>query len=81
MASIGFMGHDGFVLGADLGLLFPLSPMRIHVHENIAALAQNGVPQADIDEARADAESRVNKVLTAVPVLVQLNLLRLGYMF
>ena len=81
MASIGFMGHNGFVLGADLGLLFPLSPMRIRVRENIAALAQNGVPQADIDEARADAESRVNKVLSAVPVLVQLNLLRLGYMF
>jgi hypothetical protein len=81
MASIGVMGKSGFVLGADLGFLFPLSPMRIRVHENIGDLAQNGVPQADIDKARADAESSVNKVLKAVPVLFQLNLLRLGYMF
>jgi tetratricopeptide (TPR) repeat protein len=81
MASIGFMGHDGFVLGADLGLLFPLSSMRVSLHENAAALTQNGVSQDDIDSTRTKAENRVNKVLDAVPLLVQVNLIRIGYMF
>jgi hypothetical protein len=80
MASIGFMGHDGFVLGADLGLLFPLGSMRAHVQQN-DALAQSAVPQADIDAARAKVESRVNQVLGALPLLLQVNLLRVGYLF
>jgi hypothetical protein len=81
VASLGFMGHDGFVLGADLGLLFPLSPMRLKLTDNAAALAQNGISQDDIDEARTKAQDRANKVLDAVPLLVQVNLIRLGYMF
>jgi hypothetical protein len=81
MASLGFMGHDGFVLGADLGLLFPLGGMRVTLRENAAALTQNGISQADIDQARDDAENSVNKALRALPMLVQVNLLRLGYMF
>jgi hypothetical protein len=82
MASIGFMGHDGFVLGADLGMLFPLTTMHASVTQapgtNLAAM---GVAQADIDAARSKAESQVNKTLGSLPFLLQVNLIRLGYMF
>jgi hypothetical protein len=80
MASIGFMGHDGFVLGADLGLLFPLGPIQARVQDN-SSLAQSAVPQSEVDNARGKVESRVNQVLNALPLLVQVNLLRVGYLF
>jgi hypothetical protein len=81
MASIGFMGRSGFILGADLGLLFPLGALRARIQDDNGALAQSGIPQADIDAARGDAESMANKALNKLPLLVQVNLLRVGYMF
>jgi hypothetical protein len=81
MASLGFMGRSGFVLGADLGLMFPLGTLRATIQDDNGALAQSGIPQADIDAARADAESLANKALNKLPLLVQVNLLRVGYMF
>lgn len=80
MASIGFMGHDGFVLGADLGLLFPIGGIHARVNDN-AALSQSAVPQSDVDAARAKVESNVNQVLDKLPLLFQVNLLRVGYLF
>jgi hypothetical protein len=80
MASLGFMGRSGFILGADLGLLFPLSSLRVHVSDG-GSLSQSGIPQSDMDEARAKAENSANKALNALPLLVQVNLLRVGYMF
>jgi hypothetical protein len=81
MASFGFMGRSGFVLGADLGLLFPLGTLRARVTDENGSLAQSGIPQADMDEARSKAENSANKALNALPLLVQVNLLRVGYMF
>jgi hypothetical protein len=81
MASIGFMGHDGFVLGMDLGLMFPLGSPRVSIQANTGKISQAGISQADVDEAKGKAETQVNKVLGQMPLLVQVNLLRLGYMF
>lgn len=81
MASIGFMGKSGFVLGMDLGLLFPLGSPRVRIHESTGNIARVGFTQTDIDEAREKAESEVNKLLKAMPLTVQVNLLRVGYMF
>jgi hypothetical protein len=82
MASIGFMGHDGFILGADLGLLFPLGSDHVTVQNMSARFGQNsGVNQDDIDAAMSKAQSQVNKVVNALPVLLQVNLLRVGYLF
>ena len=80
MASIGFMGRNGFVLGADLGLMFPLGKLQARVQES-SGLAQSAVPQSEIDEARSKVESRVNQALNALPFLLQVNLLRVGYLF
>ena len=76
-----FMGRSGFILGADLGLLFPLGTLRARIQDDNGALAQSGIPQADIDAARSDAETLANKTLNKLPLLVQVNLLRVGYMF
>lgn len=81
IASLGFMGKSGFVLGADLGLMFPLGTLRATVQDENGALAQSGIPQEDINAARSDAESLANKALNKLPLLVQVNLLRVGYMF
>lgn len=81
MASLGFMGRSGFILGADLGLMFPLGTLRAQIQDDNGTLSQSGIPQADIDAARADAESLANKALNKLPLLVQVNLLRVGYMF
>lgn len=81
MASIGFMGHDGFVLGMDLGLLFPLSNPRLSLAANTGKISQAGVSQNEIEDAKDKAETQVNKVLGQLPLSVQVNLLRLGYMF
>jgi hypothetical protein len=81
IASLGFMGQSGFVLGADLGLMFPLGSLRATVQDDNGALAQSGIPQEDINAARADAESFANRALNKLPLLVQVNLLRVGYMF
>jgi tetratricopeptide (TPR) repeat protein len=81
IASLGFMGKSGFVLGADLGLMFPLGTLRATVQDENGALAQSGIPQEDINAARTDAESIANKALNKLPLLVQVNLLRVGYMF
>jgi hypothetical protein len=77
-ANIGFMGHDGFVFGADIGLLFPLGSNRVNVQDmgNSA-----GFSQAQIDATKAQAQSRVEKALDLMPVFLQVNLIRLGYMF
>jgi hypothetical protein len=81
IASLGFMGKSGFVLGADLGLMFPLGTLRATVQDENGALAQSGIPQEDINAARTDAESIATKALNKLPLLVQVNLLRVGYMF
>lgn len=81
IASVGFMGRSGFVLGADLGLMFPLSTLRASIQDDTGALAQSAIPQSDIDAAREKAQNSVNNALNALPLLVQVNLLRVGYMF
>jgi hypothetical protein len=61
--------------------LFPLSTLRASVQDDTGALAQSAIPQSDIETARAKAENSVNKALGSLPLLVQVNLLRVGYMF
>ncbi|HEY2733638.1 MAG TPA: hypothetical protein VGI70_06615, partial [Polyangiales bacterium] len=80
-ANIGFMGHDGFVLGADIGLLFPLGTSHVSVRDLGGAAAASGLTQQQIDSSREQAQSRVEKLLNAMPVFLQVNLVRLGYMF
>jgi len=83
MASIGFMGRNGFVLGMDLGIMFPLGSSSVEI-DNMQVHAEfNGmtVPDSEVEEARHEVQSQVRKVVDALPVFAQLNLLRIGYLF
>jgi hypothetical protein len=80
-ANIGFMGRDGFILGADLGLMFPLSSTHVSVRDMSGKLAQSGVSQEQIDSTKQQAQDRVSKLMDALPVFVQVNLIRVGYLF
>lgn len=80
-ANIGFMGRSGFILGADLGLMFPLSSTRVTVEDKSGKLAQSGVSQEQIDSTKQDAQDRLSKVMNAMPVFFQVNLIRVGYLF
>lgn len=80
---IGFMGHDGFVAGIDLGLLFPLAGTDIRLR--MTAPAPAGILQSQLDanvaRLQQDARSGVRQVLHMLPFLAQLNVLRIGYLF
>jgi hypothetical protein len=83
MASIGFMGRDGFVMGMDLGVMFPLGSSNVQitnmeVHRDFQGQT---IPQSEIDDARAEVQTQLRKVVDAMPVFFQLNLLRIGYLF
>ena len=83
MASIGFMGTDGFVMGMDLNALIPLGKPSVEVGQMQVHNDINGmpVPQSMIDDARNEVHSTLSDVLDAMPLFVQLNLLRVGYLF
>jgi hypothetical protein len=75
---IGLIGHDGFVMGIDAALEVPLSSVHVTLDStkptDPAALAQ-------YDMLKKDIESAADDVLNILPFLVQLNLIRVGYMF
>jgi hypothetical protein len=83
MASIGFFGRDGFVMGMDLGVMFPLGSSSVEitnmqVHRDINGMT---IPQSEVDSARGEVQTELKKVVDSMPVFFQLNLLRIGYMF
>ncbi len=80
-AGIGFMGHDGLVLGVDLGVLVPLSGKTVSTTFTTDPAALQGVPPATVDRVKRDAEHGVKKILDLLPVFAQLNLVRIGYLF
>lgn len=83
MASIGFMGRDGFVMGIDLGVLVPVGSTSVSIGTMQLHREVNGqaIPQSEIDKARGDVAEQVGRVVDLLPVSVQVNLLRIGYMF
>jgi hypothetical protein len=83
MASLGFIGHEGFVMGMDLAVLIPLGSSKVEVEDMQVHQGVNGmpIPQATIDDAKAEVHSKVSKIVDALPLFAQVNLLRIGYMF
>lgn len=83
MFGLGFMGKDGFVMGMDLNVLVPLGSSSVsirdmQVHKEFQGMT---IPQNEIDDARGEVQQELKKVVDAMPVFFQFNLLRLGYMF
>jgi hypothetical protein len=81
-ANIGFMGHDGFVLGADIGLLFPLGTSRVSVQDMSGAkFAPGSASETQLNSTMSQAQNRMTRLLDLMPVFMQVNLIRVGYLF
>lgn len=73
---IGFTGHDGLVVGIDLGLHVPVRQRDLRFGYD-ASLEGN----ADVQQVEEDIRDAGGRALEEVPILVQLNLIRIGYLF
>jgi hypothetical protein len=75
---LGFLGRSGLVVGIDLGVNVPLGSRDVALD---APSTTNGVAQAEIDRREAEIQDSVDGVVGFLPVIPQVNLLRLGYLF
>lgn len=80
LINVGFSGRNGFVFGMDAALVIPLKKMRATVTAKPGENAPD-LPQDKLDEQREDVTEDINKVLGKIPILLQLNLVRIGYIF
>ncbi|HET8938394.1 MAG TPA: hypothetical protein VFN67_33350 [Polyangiales bacterium] len=80
LINVGFNGRSGFVFGMDAALVIPLKKMRATVTARPGENAPD-LPQDELDAQREDVTADLNKVLGKIPILVQLNLIRIGYIF
>lgn len=75
---IGFMGHDGFVLGADIGFNFLLGSPNVE-------FGAPGGPGANYQTASFALQQEVSEIadeaIDSFPVIPQVNLIRMGYLF
>ena len=82
LLSFGLMGHDGFVMGIDLALEFPLGGTDVDFSQPKAA---TGVAAAELDTQvatlRKNIKTGADTLVNALPFLFQLNLIRIGYLF
>jgi hypothetical protein len=80
IVNVGMMGRSGFVFGMDASLLVPLQKLRARIAVSPGSRADD-IPQDRLDDERAKFSSDVNDALGKIPLLLQLNLVRLGYIF
>ena len=71
---LGVGGRDGFVFGLDLGIGFRLSSADVKL--------ETGLPQTpQVIKAEAEFRQAANKWVEWLPFTLQLNILRLSYLF
>jgi hypothetical protein len=78
---LGFMGRSGFVMGIDLALELPLGSAHAKFD---TPMPGSGATTAEIDaynKAHKSINDAGSVVATALPFLIQLNLVRIGYLF
>jgi hypothetical protein len=77
---LGFMGHDGFVMGIDLDVNLPLGTS----HVSFDKLTGPAAAYADADtQAKLQKEigTVADKGVKMIPLIPQINLIRVGYLF
>jgi len=75
---LGLMGHDGFVMGIDLGFQIPLGGTNVDFD---AATGGGAADQAMVASLHKDMQDAAKAGIGLIPVIPQLNLLRIGYLF
>jgi hypothetical protein len=78
---LGFMGHDGFVMGIDLALAVPLGGTNVNFQMPSSAAAADPTAAAMIADAHKKINDAANKGIKLLPFVPQLNLIRIGYLF
>jgi hypothetical protein len=76
---VGWLGYAGLVIGIDLAVEIPLGSRKL----TITTTGSDGseVYDAELAAVRRDVQDQADHVLDLIPLVVQLNFLRLGYMF
>jgi hypothetical protein len=75
---LGLMGGSGFVMGIDLGFQIPLGGTNV----DFDAATGAGIGNADmVANLQSDISDAADAGVGLVPVIPQLNLLRIGYLF
>ncbi|MDD9937407.1 MAG: hypothetical protein OXT09_27600, partial [Myxococcales bacterium] len=72
---IGLLGHDGFVVGIDLALGIPLGGTAVDFEGNGTGT------EDDIQVLEDNVQDAADTLIDILPVIPQLNLLRIGYIF
>jgi hypothetical protein len=75
---LGLMGHDGFVMGIDLGFQIPLGGTNVDFD---AATGGGAADTAMVGKMHKDIADAADAGIGLIPVIPQLNLLRIGYLF
>lgn len=78
---LGLMGRHGFVLGIDAQVMFPLSRGAVEMKMRSDPAIASFLTSQNTSAIEQEAETRVRDVLEYMPVMLQLNLLRIGYLF
>ena len=76
---IGFLGHDGLVLGIDLAIEIPLANADIAI--DAGQFANDPLAQPAYDAIKKELKDTADGVINLLPFVVQLNLIRIGYIF
>lgn len=75
---VGFMGHDGFVMGIDLALGIPFGSSSVDYSTKTSA----DPTLAELQTAgKKDIKKAADFAVNALPFLLQVNLIRIGYLF
>ena len=76
---IGWLGYDGPVIGIDLAIEIPLGSRKLE----ITTTGSDGSEVFDDELAalRRSVQDQADNMLDILPIVIQLNFLRLGYMF
>ena len=78
---LGFMGREGFVMGIDLGLHIPLGSTDVEFDMPTGCEDLGATTVAAVMDMQDQINDAADKVVKVIPVVPQLNLLRIGYLF
>jgi hypothetical protein len=78
---LGVGGRDGFVFGLDLGIGFRLSSADVKLETNVDEASLPEPIKSEFIKTKAEFRQAANKWVESLPFTVQLNLLRLSYLF
>jgi hypothetical protein len=81
MLGLGVLGGEGFVVGIDLALGIPLGSVDVEFDSAMPDRSDNPALADAYAQQQRDIQDFAEVVLEFLPATVQLNLIRIGYIF